>query len=210
MRILVKGFGLLLSLLVVGVALPQPSGGAVSVNEGICDDLMYATPGLYGLCVAYCEARDCVQEEGTPPSIRCNDVPNSKILANYNRKKTESDPPMPCLAQTVPCPCWTADELAAMFPATSVDHCHNNLDLNDNSTTTCTGLNVRNCFNLDQVEGGAGLVVNGFSPNPTDPPMCFYRSFAGLRFMMLTTEVAAACSQELQARGNEGGWSCFP
>ena len=28
-------------------------------NEGVCDGLLGATPGLYGLCVGFCEAQDC-------------------------------------------------------------------------------------------------------------------------------------------------------
>ena len=30
-----------------------------AANEGVCNELLDATPGLYGLCLAFCEAQDC-------------------------------------------------------------------------------------------------------------------------------------------------------
>ena len=32
--------------------------GETLANEGVCDVLQGGSPGLYGLCVAYCEAQD--------------------------------------------------------------------------------------------------------------------------------------------------------
>ncbi|MFA7387365.1 MAG: hypothetical protein WCZ87_06860 [Thiohalobacteraceae bacterium] len=79
--------------------------GETPANEGVCDVLQGGTPGLYGLCVAYCEAQDLdMLETGT--------VPNSKILANYRKKMRAGDPDMPCVQ--APCPCWTAAELAGI------------------------------------------------------------------------------------------------
>ena len=37
----------------------QTPDGLPPANEGVCDSLQMAKPGLYGLCVAYCEALDC-------------------------------------------------------------------------------------------------------------------------------------------------------
>ena len=49
-----------LSVLLGGVALAKkPDGEPHGRKAGICRDLKYATPGLYGLCVAFCEARQC-------------------------------------------------------------------------------------------------------------------------------------------------------
>lgn len=77
--------------------------GETPANEGVCDVLIGATPGLFGLCNAYCEAQDLDDFDKEPP--------RTKILANYNKKKQASDPDMPCI-QT-PCPCWSTAELAA-------------------------------------------------------------------------------------------------
>lgn len=77
--------------------------GETPANEGVCDALQGGTPGLYGLCVAYCEAQDL-------DLVGDKEVPNTKILANYRKKMQPGDPDMPCIQ--VPCPCWNAGQLA--------------------------------------------------------------------------------------------------
>jgi hypothetical protein len=81
----------------------ETADGDTPANEGVCDILQGGTPGLYGLCVAYCEAQDL-------DLVGDKETPNNKILANYRRKMNDGDPDMPCIQ--VPCPCWTAEELA--------------------------------------------------------------------------------------------------
>lgn len=79
--------------------------GVTPANEGVCDVLKTtATPGLYGLCVAYCEAQDL--------DVTGKEPPNTKILENYNKRKLAGDPDMPCVK--VPCPCWSDAELASI------------------------------------------------------------------------------------------------
>ena len=75
------------------------------VADDVCDELFTATDGLYGLCNAFCVAQDC-------GSYAPGEEPNSctKILANYNKKRTEDDPQMPCATA---CPCWGMAELTA-------------------------------------------------------------------------------------------------
>lgn len=70
----------------------------VTHAEEVCDDLRDGdyTKGLYGLCVAYCEA----------------EARSERVLDTYNRKRTSNDPEMPCLEEPV-CPCWTSDMIAA-------------------------------------------------------------------------------------------------
>ena len=80
----------------------------VSAEASECDILTDATPGLFGLCTAYCDAQNCDQyAEGDEPRS-C-----TRLLANYDRKKTGSDPDMPCNESAVSCPCWGMDELTA-------------------------------------------------------------------------------------------------
>jgi hypothetical protein len=101
------------------LALPaysQTPDGLTPADENVCDPLRSATPGLYGLCFAYCEAHDAelISPQGDPDELN---TPNQKILANYNRKKKELDPPMPCVVEeTEACPCWTSAELKEMEP----------------------------------------------------------------------------------------------
>jgi hypothetical protein len=100
-------------LLACGTSFAQNPDGETPANEGVCDDLHWATPGLFGLCVAFCEAQDCALEFGMDdPFANCR--PSSpRLLEIYNRKKQPSDPPMPCIHE-VGCPCWSQEELAGL------------------------------------------------------------------------------------------------
>ena len=88
---------------VTSTSIASTPDGETPANEGVCDILQGASPGLYGLCVAYCEAQDL-------DLVGDKETPNNRILANYRKKMKAGDPDMPCLQ--VPCPCWTADQLA--------------------------------------------------------------------------------------------------
>jgi len=100
------------SVMVAGLALTSTpavaSGtpdGSTPANEGVCDVLKGGTAGLYGLCVAYCEAQDL-------DIVGDKETPNNKILDNYRKKMQAGDPDMPCVK--VPCPCWTDAQLASI------------------------------------------------------------------------------------------------
>lgn len=93
------------SLVVATPVIAETPDGTTPANEGVCDGLKTnATPGLYGLCVAYCEAQDL--------DVTGKEPPNTKILENYNKRKQAGDPDMPCVK--IPCPCWTDAELASI------------------------------------------------------------------------------------------------
>jgi hypothetical protein len=90
----------------------------------VCDPLKEdgITKGLYGLCVAFCEAQD-IADENTPITEAELDaleelLPSGRLLANYNKKKDKAnnplDPPMPCVLVQEPCPCWSSAEIAAI------------------------------------------------------------------------------------------------
>ena len=111
-------------LLAVGsVAYAQGTpDGETPANEGVCDVLIGKTPGLYGLCVAYCEAMDCdLSVEGEP---RCKNA-SPRILDNYKRKMQSGDPDMPWLLSPPQCPCFSLNELLALQAATdNLAVCH--------------------------------------------------------------------------------------
>ncbi len=118
-------FGVLfVSLLTLGgtMAQAQTPDGLTPAVETVCDPLKAngITPGLYGLCVAFCEAQDWDTRLSLPPADREPldlDPPSGRILANYNKKKTATDPDMPCYLsddenpEEATCPCYTAEEL---------------------------------------------------------------------------------------------------
>jgi hypothetical protein len=101
---------------VAAPATAQTPDGETPANEGVCDVLIGSTPGLYGLCVAFCEAQDCevtydpsTDEVTFDPDCKPS---NPKILENYNRRMQPDDPDMPCVNYVVSeCPCWTEEEL---------------------------------------------------------------------------------------------------
>jgi hypothetical protein len=78
------------------------------------------TKGLYGLCVAYCEAQDFADEDEaiTQEELLAleEDAPSTSILANYNKKRDRADnhqdPDMPCIKVEAPCPCWNEQQVA--------------------------------------------------------------------------------------------------
>ena len=45
-------------ILLFGATYAQTPDGETPANQGVCDEVLGATPGLYGLCIAYCEAQD--------------------------------------------------------------------------------------------------------------------------------------------------------
>ena len=101
----------LVLLLSPAITHAQTPDGETPANEGVCDPLIGGTPGLYGLCVAYCEAQDVSDANlGNPPS--------NKILDVYNKRRNAGDPVMPCVQE--PCPCWSEEDLQVALPTLTV------------------------------------------------------------------------------------------
>lgn len=100
-------------------AFAQTSDGSPPSIETVCDPLQIrngGTPGLYGLCVAYCEAQDCgtsleCKEENPGDAWGAHSCGCSDVLTNYNDKKEPGDPDMPCI-EPEECPCFDAEFLA--------------------------------------------------------------------------------------------------
>ncbi len=98
-----------LAMLMSSVAYAEP-------NVSVCDELQGTTKGLYGLCVAYCEAQDCAPTIDVTTgelTFGKNCGPSSaKTLAKYNSRLEPGGPPMPCVNVGVDeCPCWTEAEI---------------------------------------------------------------------------------------------------
>jgi hypothetical protein len=163
-------FALLFTLMGNAVMAGTPDG-QTPANEGVCDVLKGGTPGLYGLCVAYCEAQDLDSIDKNPPSTR--------ILDNYNRKKQDGDPPMPCMQ--VPCPCWTDEELAAITADGLVASCLRQTDkiqLIDNAPKTHFAEADQNtggerCRYIDLNVSPPIIRSNDLSETPADAQACY-------------------------------------
>lgn len=100
---------LFLAFFLSASAIAKTPDGGTPANERICDPLRDNTAGLYGLCVAYCEAQDLDLDLDNPNDISAA-LPNEKILRAYNRKRGAGDPQMPCVQES--CPCWTREEVS--------------------------------------------------------------------------------------------------
>lgn len=106
----VLGFASIVALAAISSsATATTPDGETPANEGVCDSLQGGTGGLYGLCVAYCEAQDLDSFDKNPP--------RTKILDNYNKKKQAGDPDMPCVSPNYGC--FTQAQLDAIDPGTS-------------------------------------------------------------------------------------------
>jgi len=102
----------ILFVLLSGAVLAQTGDSMPPPNEGVCDELIGGTPGLYGLCVAFSEAQDCEPEFTLDNPFEDCTPSSPKLLEIYDKKKTEADPPMPGVAYG--CPCWTEEEIIGL------------------------------------------------------------------------------------------------
>jgi len=92
--------------------------GKTPSEETICDPVKSAHPGLYGLCVAYCEARDIGDEfvpaHGNPKRLERFAAHQQNLLDRYDAIRRPEDPPMPCIKQDT-CPCWGDEQTSATY-----------------------------------------------------------------------------------------------
>ena len=120
MRLILQSLlGVLLgSVFIVGFpAFAQTPDGSTPAVEGICDPLKAdgITKGLFGLCVAYCEAQDFASEDvpltdAEIEALHVADAPSGRILDNYNTRRGATDPEMPCVVRKpTGCPCFDQD-----------------------------------------------------------------------------------------------------
>lgn len=162
-------------ILVLGATLSAPAAvastpdGETPANEGVCDILLGATPGLYGLCNAYCEAQDLDSFDKEPP--------RTKILDNYRKKMTASDPDMPCVQ--VPCPCWTVEEIDSIGADGMAAACPsgtNKLQIIDNAMRTKfaeadTNANRERCRYIDL--NATPPALRSFGITPEEAQACY-------------------------------------
>ena len=175
-----------LTFLVI-VTLPswaQTPDGSTPANEGVCDGLIGGTPGLYGLCVGYCEARDLneIGDDVSKPS-------NSKLLSIYNKRKTAADPDMPCVQS--PCSCWSNTEVSATTwgNRTSSPRC---------VVTEANAVATEGTFNTgqDRKDAAAQVRTDGYRCVYIDQPEGIMREFniSQEEFNVCHTQVVQLCT----------------
>lgn len=112
-------------------------------EEEVCDFLQGSefTPGLFGLCNAYCEAKDCDAYgpyEDQPQSCQ-------RLYDNFVARATGADDPLepPCLEDEEPdpdpdpvlCPCWATDVTEPIGTADALQE--ENLPTGEGATGFC-------------------------------------------------------------------------
>ena len=201
--------GFLVLLLVASLAAAQTPNGLPPANEGVCDELMWATPGLYGLCVAFCEAQDCEADFSlTDPFENCGPSAQ-KLLSIYDKKKQAGDPDMPCIQPA--CPCWSQAELDGLrYPSpTDGSSCTKDHDI----AGTWTNRDFWGIFNnLADVTGVASYEdVLGLGPRCTFADRCEDGSCLQIsRSFFITAAEFAICEAQVDQAGADRGFSCFP
>ena len=155
----------------------QTSDGNTPAEETVCDPLKEdgITKGLYGLCVAFCEAGDYADELDTisPEELAALETrsPSGRILANYNKKKDKAnnpaDPDMPCILVEEPCPCWTAEELASIDGFMDYDG-YDTSGLECRTTSFQNNIYEKDDRNIINYQYADTFTVNGYN-------RCFYQ-----------------------------------
>lgn len=165
------------------------SAPAAANDKSVCEDVRYGTPGLYGLCIAYCLGADC--DAQTQKAAACK-PPRESILSNYDKKKQEGDSDMPCRISfgDSQCPCFTANDLQ---------------DLGLDPSLVCSP--------PDTMEGGQFLRIDGAACSPNNVAgaadyviggdgvenTCFYRRVDTLDCSEIGSDMADATITEAQA-----------
>lgn len=150
--------------------------GETPANEGVCDILHGGTPGLYGLCVAYCEAQDL-------DVIGDKETPNNKILANYRKKMQIGDPDMPCIQ--VPCPCWTANQLANVG-ATATPTC--------NTSATVAAVSLVQPGVAQRAVADTAAKICRFTDTTSVPPISLRFSISDVEALSCYSQIVNKCA----------------
>lgn len=203
----------ILSLGWVGPLSAKTRDSQTPAEESVCDELLGGTPGLYGLCVAFCEAQDI---DSIIAVANDGGVPGEKLLARYRAKMRAGDPDMPCLVSGSECPCFSvslceqsgglaceidaifADDLFAGQTCGVTDTCQNS---DERAQDTCvsddTTPSLANAIVLSF--GNFGFCSAQFNADTENLPTLLNASF-------LDGETAALCREELDFYdGNTAG-----
>jgi len=183
--------GLLTALLLAPLASwASTPDGMTPAEEEVCDVLHDATPGLYGLCVAYCEAQDC-DSIGAALSGQCQ-APSPRLLEIFERKRRDGDPHMPCLETELPepppCRCYGVENLRGL----ELNAC---LDI-EYSTFYTVALT-----DADELNGASVEVGNGWG-------VCTLVQDGAARVFEIDEAEAVACETVLRYQADDTGLVC--
>jgi hypothetical protein len=200
-----RQLSLIVAFAIVLFASLAPVDAKGESNSSVCEALSApgVTPGLEGLCNAYCKKLDCPEASAgfAALSEQCK-APKRSVLEDYNKLKKPSDPPMPCVQLS--CPCWTQAEVSAigflwvphvvdLFPNVFEAYWQRSL--------------VENRLATDEFPFGAFAVAEVFSFVDTGPECHYFLAdFAPgqpeptIRVQSITPEEADSCAAMIDAQ----------
>ncbi|MFQ6004452.1 MAG: hypothetical protein ACE5OQ_03025 [Woeseia sp.] len=184
----------------------QTPDGQTPAEKRVCDPLKAdgVTKGLYGLCVAFCEAQDNASEDApiAPADFEVlkDQLPSGRILENYNKRKKDGDPDMPCIRVQEPCPCWTQAELESVDGAGTDGSVFRCARASPDPTGFVFAQNIRECYPLH-----FGSAINGFNMAPPGFfDACVYRNEQVVPIIVrrpaISSEEVASCLNAIKAR----------
>jgi hypothetical protein len=192
-----------LSMLTTPTALAEGTpDGETPANEGVCDELIGGTPGLYGLCVGFCEAQDCeatLDDATDEVNFDESCKPSSPgLLETYNKRASASDPHMPCLnVVATECPCWTEEELDGVADEDGGFFCEET-----DSETQIAGIEI--C---------PGRIVRPEHASTSDPNTCSFRMVSDprdcrtiSRAFSITPDEYMVCRESIRAECDARGF----
>lgn len=188
------------SFLFFSPAVAQTPDQTTPANEGVCDELLYgATKGLYGLCVAFCEAQDCEPDFSLDNPFENCKTGSKKVLSAYNKKKRAGDPEMPCIQQTE-CPCWTQSELEGLrFPvAGDVPSCR---ATQSSDSWFISGSHLTIVSTVDQSSASDQCFLFDICPDG--------QCMGVVRYLDITEEEYAFCRSQVIQSGRDRGFACW-
>ena len=180
-----------------GVGLSFASDGETPGEESVCEVLQDPayTKGLYGLCVAFCEAHD-----GSAPA-------SQKILDKYEERRQEGDPYMPCLSEGG-CQCFDGETLASIPPAPaggSYSNFYSGCDVLDDSTNSIVSFNTSVLPpGFEPFVGSVAVWLNG-----SDNSKCRYEKNGIRTELTISYEEALVCRDLIVEAQNTPPWTCF-
>lgn len=214
---------IIIAILVGLITIPQQSfastpDGETPAQESVCNGLKTdgVTKGLYGLCVAFCEAHDAasLSTQVTVEELAelFEATPSGKILERYNQKRSETDPTMPCInVNEGQCSCWNSEQITAldgvvnsselMPPSSEEFHCSSISTENGNSLILRELDNTNQYTSLAAVNENAGIYKCSFANNTPE-------IVANNQSINISQQEYLGCKTEIEKQVEQMGLTC--
>jgi len=162
-------------------------GASASADgDDLCDDLVFSSEYLEGLCEEICDAVECEIDDETSDDDSSDDSsddgcqpPSPALIDQYNGLKGPNDPDLPCIEAE--CPCFTQQQVDDIPPqGLCYQDCRTDEDLGDGR--------IQN--QIVGFEFATTYVLEDASIN--------YCQLAGNLLQQITSEQATACRAIIQ------------